>query len=90
MTVQTQAPPRLHTLAEAAKKAGIPLKTLQAGCRAETITHVSFGGRRYMTDDHIAELIAKHTVSAEQAAAADPDDADRARVARLASMRAGT
>jgi hypothetical protein len=84
MSIEAQSQlPRFHKLPEVAAQTGIPLKYLQAGCRAERIRHCNFNGHRRMTDEHVAELIAAYEVGVTQNMPAGPDDADRARVEQM-------
>lgn len=91
--------PRFHTLPEVAEKVGIPLKTLQRGCRTGKFTHILIphetsdgavrGGSRFMTDEQIRELAEYLTAARGVApAAVDPEAETKARFARDLARKA--
>jgi hypothetical protein len=69
---------RLYTLAEVAEVTGLSRRSLEDGARAvpPKFVHVRDGGRRYMTESQIEQMIKDRTVG--MGSAKDDDDVRRA------------
>lgn len=73
---------RLYTLEEVAQVTGLKRRSLEDGARAKPpkFDHVRDGGRRYMTEAQILQMIKERTVSSKSPA--EDDDARRAGIRR--------